>query len=92
MKCILCNSDYELYTKTSYLELPTFHCKKCNLVITGDSESEIITKTNQIYKQKHWGKGNLWDAENAIRSIIQIRIHKVKKERGFLNTNTANLT
>jgi 2-polyprenyl-3-methyl-5-hydroxy-6-metoxy-1,4-benzoquinol methylase len=68
MKCILCNSDYELYTKTSYLELPTFHCRKCNLIVTGDNESEIITKTNQIYKQKHWGKGNLWDAENAIRS------------------------
>ena len=68
MKCILCSADYELNTKTSYLDLPTFRCKKCNLIVTGDNESEIIKKTADVYKKKHWGEGNLWDAENEIKS------------------------
>ena len=67
MKCFLCNTDYELYTKTSYLDLPTFRCKKCNLIVTGDNESEIIKKTKEIYEKKHWGEG-MWNAENVIKS------------------------
>ena len=51
-----------------YLKLPTFRCKNCDLTVTGNNELEIKNQTEKIYKQKHWGDGNLWDAEKAIDS------------------------
>lgn len=69
MQCISCdNTRMEKFTESSYLELPVYQCKKCNLYVTGESESEIKEKTKLIYQKKHWGKDNLWDAEMAIKS------------------------
>lgn len=51
MYCISCGSEIEKYTENSYLELPTFQCKKCGLYVTGDSESKIIEKTTEIYQK-----------------------------------------
>lgn len=68
MDCISCGASIEKYTKNSYLELPTFQCKKCGLYVTGDSESKIIEKTTEIYQKKHWGKDNLWDAKKLIET------------------------
>ena len=56
------------YTDNSFLELPVFQCKKCNLYVTGKSEKEVIEKTKLIYNKKHWGENNLWDAKTAIKS------------------------
>ena len=68
MKCILCNKDYKMNSVTSYLKLPTYRCNNCDLVVTGNNELEIRNQTEKIYKQKHWGDGNLWDAKKAIDS------------------------
>ncbi len=68
MNCISCDFPTEKYTEKSYLDLPTFRCKKCGLCVTGDSELDITKNTTKIYKEKHWGKGNLWDAEKIIKS------------------------
>ena len=69
MKCISCdNASMDKYTDNSYLELPVFQCKKCNLYVTGKSEKEVIEKTKLIYNKKHWGENNLWDAKTAIKS------------------------
>ncbi len=68
MDCISCGVSVIKYTENSYLELPTFQCKKCGLYITGKSESEIVEKTTKIYRKKHWGKGNLWDAKEGIET------------------------
>lgn len=69
MKCISCkNESMERFSEKSYLELPVFHCKKCNLFVTGESKSEILEKTQSIYQDKHWGENNLWDAKTAINS------------------------
>jgi 2-polyprenyl-3-methyl-5-hydroxy-6-metoxy-1,4-benzoquinol methylase len=68
MNCISCGIPTVKYTENSYLELPTFQCKKCGLYVTGESESEIIEKTTEIYQKKHWGKGNLWDAKEGIKT------------------------
>ena len=68
MECISCgNLSMKKYTDNSYLELPVFQCEKCDLYVTGESENEIAEKTKSIYKEKHWGANNLWDAENAIK-------------------------
>jgi len=68
MDCISCGASIEKYSEESYLELPTFQCKKCGLYVTGDSESKIIEKTTEIYQKKHWGKDNLWDAKKLIET------------------------
>ena len=69
MKCISCgNTSMNKYTDNSFLELPVFQCKKCNLYVTGKSEKEVIEKTKLIYNKKHWGENNLWDAKTAIKS------------------------
>ena len=68
MKCILCDKDYKINSETSYLRLPTYRCNNCDLVVTGNNELEIREKTEKIYKQKHWGEGNLWYAKKAIDS------------------------
>ncbi|WP_179371822.1 class I SAM-dependent methyltransferase [Nitrosopumilus ureiphilus] len=56
------------FINDSYLKLPVFQCKKCNLYVTGESEIEIEEKTKSIYLEKHWGQNNLWDATNAIKN------------------------
>jgi len=69
MNCISCdNASMDKYTDNSYLKLPVFQCKKCNLYVTGKSEKEVIEKTKLIYNKKHWGENNLWDAKTAIKS------------------------
>jgi len=68
MNCISCKNPMVKYTEKSYLELPTFQCKKCGLYVTGQSEIEIVEKTTKIYREKYWGKGNLWNAEEGIKS------------------------
>lgn len=69
MKCISCNEEaMEKYLEKSYLDLPVFRCKKCDFFVTGESELEILEKTESIYKNKHWGENNLWDAKTAINS------------------------
>ncbi len=69
MECISCgNQSMEKFASNSYLKLPVFQCKKCNLYVTGESEIEIKEKTKSIYQEKHWGGNNLWDAKNAIKS------------------------
>ena len=68
MKCTLCDKDYQIHSDTSYLKLPTFRCNNCDLIVTGNNELEIKSQTEKIYKQKHWGDGNLWDAERSIDS------------------------
>ena len=72
MDCISCGISTVKYTENSYLELPIFQCKKCGLYVTGESESEIVEKTTKIYRKKHWGEGNLWDAKEGIKQIITI--------------------
>ena len=47
MDCISCGISTVKYTENSYLELPTFQCKKCGLYVTGESESEIVEKTTK---------------------------------------------
>lgn len=68
MDCISCGISTVKYTENSYLELPIFQCKKCGLYVTGESESEIVEKTTKIYRKKHWGEGNLWDAKEGIET------------------------
>ena len=68
MDCVSCGIPTLKYTESSYLELPIFQCKKCGLYVTGESEIEIVEKTTKIYREKYWGKGNLWNAEEGIKS------------------------
>lgn len=67
MNCISCKYPLEKYTETSYLNLPSYKCKNCGLIVTGDSEEKILDNTIKIYKEKHWGKGKLWDAEKITK-------------------------
>ncbi len=69
MKCISCgNTSMNKYTDNSFLELPVFQCKKCNLYVTGEVESEVIKKTKSIYNKEFWGENNLWDAKTLIEN------------------------
>lgn len=78
------------YTDNSYLELPVFHCEKCNFYVTGESEIKIKKKTELIYKEKHWGNNNLWDAKDAIKNNYTDIHSQGKKDIGFHNTNIVN--
>ena len=54
MKCISCNNDiFKKYADDSNLSLPVFCCKECGLLITGNSESEIVQKIKDLYKKKY---------------------------------------
>ena len=69
MACVSCGNTFlEKYANNSYLELPVFHCKKCDLYVTGSSADQVREKTIQIYKEKFWGKDNGWDATKIIES------------------------
>ncbi len=66
MKCISCgNTSINKYTNNSFLELPVFHCKKCNLYVTGESINEIEEKTKLIYKKEFWGE---WNTETLMKN------------------------
>ncbi len=85
MECISCgNLSMQKYTNNSYLELPVFRCEKCNFYVTGESEIEIRRKTESIYKEKHWGDNNLWDAKYAIKSNYT-DIHSQGKKRHWIS-------
>ena len=59
MKCISCNNDiFKKYADDSNLSLPVFCCKECGLLITGNSESEIVQKIKDLYKKKYWDSQN----------------------------------
>ena len=59
MKCISCNNDiFKKYADDSNLDLPVFCCKKCGLFVTGNSESEIVQKIEDLYKKKYWDSQN----------------------------------
>ena len=69
MNCISCDHKFmKKFVEESYLELPVFHCEKCELYVTGESEIEIAEKTKMIYQKKYWGENNLWDAKEIIEN------------------------
>ncbi len=42
MECICCDSnDFEIFAEDSWLKIPVKRCKKCNLLITGNSREEL---------------------------------------------------
>lgn len=54
MTCILCSKPTEKFASTSYMELPVYYCKDCNLYATGNSEIEVKEKLNENYKEAKW--------------------------------------
>jgi len=54
MVCILCSGMVEPYAPTSYMELPVYYCRKCDLYATGNSEPEIKKKLFENYKEAKW--------------------------------------
>ncbi len=69
MDCISCDHKFmKKFMNESYLELPVFHCEKCDLYVTGESEIKVTEKTKMIYKKKYWGENNLWDAKEIIKN------------------------
>ena len=82
MKCISCNNDiFKKYADDSNLSLPVFCCKECGLLITGNSESEIVQKIKDLYKKKYWDSQN---SEFSIDSEYSDIWHRGKK-RDFLS-------
>ncbi len=55
MNCICCEKNsMEIYQNDSYLKLPIYFCKNCKLYVTGETETEIKSKTDQLYKKSYW--------------------------------------
>jgi 2-polyprenyl-3-methyl-5-hydroxy-6-metoxy-1,4-benzoquinol methylase len=55
MNCILCKkSSLTKFTDSSYLNTPVYYCDNCNFYLNGDSEGEIGTKVQEIYKKEYW--------------------------------------
>lgn len=54
MTCILCSQPLKEYAPTSYMNLPVYYCKKCDLYVTGNSEIEIKKKLKENYKESQW--------------------------------------
>jgi hypothetical protein len=53
MECVCCEKNsMEIYQNDSYLKLPIYFCKNCKLYVTG--ETEIKSKTDQLYKKSYW--------------------------------------
>jgi hypothetical protein len=47
-------NSMEIYQNDSYLKLPIYFCKNCKLHVTGKTEAEIKSKTDQLYKKSYW--------------------------------------
>ena len=58
VKCIICNSVLEEYSKTSNLNLIVNYCKKCNFYINGNTKEEVLEKISNIYKGDYWNERN----------------------------------
>jgi len=55
LKCISCNnSNLVLYKNNSNLGLPVYHCEKCGLHVSGNSEKEVSKKISNLYKKQFW--------------------------------------
>ncbi len=64
MNCISCgSSSFALYSENSNMELPVYKCIKCNLLVTGSTESEIRNKSKKIYTTTYW------EERKAIQSL-----------------------
>lgn len=52
MNCASCGkSSLVIYAKDSYLRLPVYHCRECNLFITGTSESQLRDILKNYYSK-----------------------------------------
>jgi len=52
MSCISCGkSSLAIYSENSFLKLPVYQCKNCNLYITGNSEDELKTTLRNYYEK-----------------------------------------
>lgn len=55
MQCIACNSNkFQEYSDTSYLNIPSYQCEECNLIVTGETINEINEAISSIYSNKFW--------------------------------------
>ena len=54
MKCIICKGEVIQFSQSSYMGLPTYLCKNCQLYVTGNSEFEIRQKSDLLYKEEYW--------------------------------------
>lgn len=58
ISCISCgNYKFDRYSEKSYLGIPSFRCKQCGLIMTGNSISEIEKAISSHYS------GEFWDIE-----------------------------
>lgn len=52
MNCIACGKpSFLLFSKNSFLNLPVYRCKYCNLLITGNSENELKITLKNYYEK-----------------------------------------
>ena len=50
MQCVSCNgNEFETYSEDSWLKIPVNRCKKCNLLVTGNSQQELETSLKKFY-------------------------------------------
>lgn len=55
MICVGCeNSSFIKYSNSSYLGLPVYCCKNCELYVTGSSENEIRQLSEKLYQDEYW--------------------------------------
>lgn len=66
MQCISCNNEsLTEYSSDSYMKLPIYFCKKCDMYITGKNEEEVKNRSTEIYKKEYWDERG---AEESIRT------------------------
>jgi len=54
MNCFLCTGQkFDIFSKTSYFGLPVYKCLNCDLLFTGDSESNK-QKIEEHYRKEFW--------------------------------------
>jgi len=55
LDCIICReSKNELFSNSSYFNIPVYKCTKCGILITGKSEYEIKEKASKLYGDNYW--------------------------------------
>lgn len=64
MKCIICLAELKEYSHNSYLKMPVFFCRICDMYVTGKSEEETKEQLRGLYS------GEYWEERNAEKSIL----------------------